>query len=137
MDIRLRIVQRYDSTRDCWEPGKDMPVGRHMHAAAVLDGLLYVIGGHTSEEAVSTRVDRFDPTRNEWESVAPLAVGRVGLAAVTAGERISVMGGDNTFYSMANNVDAYDAANNTWTPCTQMPHGLYPVGVGVLRVDDP
>ena len=51
-----------------------MPVGRGAHAAAGLDGHLYVMGGYVDKEGISSRVDRFDPTRNEWESVAPFAV---------------------------------------------------------------
>ena len=107
-----------------------------MHAAAVLDNRLYVIGGRTSEEECSSRVDRFDPTRNEWESVAPLAVERQRLAAVTAGERIYAIGGER-LGDFVTDVEAYDAASSTWTSCKPMPTAPEGVAVGVLTVDKP
>ena len=45
----LKTVQRYNPTRDCWEPVQDMPVGRWVHAAAVMGGCVYALGGRDNE----------------------------------------------------------------------------------------
>ena len=135
---KVKTVQRYEPTRDCWEPVQDMPIGRWGHAAAVLEGRLYVIGGHTSEEFFSSRVDRFDPARNEWESVARLSVGRESLVAVTAGERIYAIGGqENSRSPHSAYVEAHDAVSNSWTPCKPMPTAKWGFSAGVLTVEAP
>ncbi len=137
-DRTLKTVQRYDPTRDCWEPVKDMPVGRTTHATAVLDNHLYVIGGREGEDRCSSRVDRFDPARNEWESVAPLAVGRAMLVAVTVGDRIYAIGGmTHDYASESNEVEAYDAVSNTWTPRTPMSTARTAFAAGVVNVAEP
>ena len=54
---------------------------RFSHAAAELDGKLYVVGGFASAKWLSA-VERCDPETNEWEDLTELesAVSAPGLA---------------------------------------------------------
>ena len=50
-----------------------MAEGRRDHAAAVLGGKLYAVGGS---------VERYDPAVGAWEAVAPMAKERMKLCAI-------------------------------------------------------
>ena len=128
-----RTVERYDPTRDCWEPVPDMPLGRHSHAAAVLDDHLYVIGGSAGD---GRRVDRFDPVRSEWESVAPLLeIKRSGLAAVAAGEHLYAIGGQHTGKE-AMSMEAYDPVMNLWLMRAPMKSARMELAAAVVSIDE-
>ena len=43
----LSSGERYDPARNAWSPIASMGTVRYQHAAAAIDGLLYVIGGYT------------------------------------------------------------------------------------------
>ena len=53
-------------------------------AVAVVDGMLYVMGGADSRNRLSS-VERYDPARNEWVAMASMALntGTSSLCAVS------------------------------------------------------
>ena len=72
----LSSVERYDPALDAWEAVAPMAEGRRDHAAAVLGGKLYAVGG-----SWVSSVERYDPAVGAWEAVAPMAEERMKLCA--------------------------------------------------------
>ena len=60
---------RYDAGADSWEARAPLPLGRAAHAAAVLDGKLYVAGGIGPDPQ---RLQVYDPETDTWALKAPL-----------------------------------------------------------------
>eukprot|EP01044_Picomonas_judraskeda_P032647 COSAG03_NODE_12716_length_534_cov_1.531034_1_plen_134_part_10 len=56
--------ERYDPAADAWSPIASMGTTRVMHTAAVVDGLLYAIGGNRGSG------ERYDPAANAWSPIA-------------------------------------------------------------------
>ena len=52
-------------------------------AAAVLDGLLFVVGGKNRTDLSS--VETYDPKTQQWSEVPPMAARRVGASAAVLG----------------------------------------------------
>jgi hypothetical protein len=50
------------------------------HAAAVIDGLLYAIGGHHRPSSLSSG-ERYDPAANAWSPIASMGTARDAHAA--------------------------------------------------------
>jgi hypothetical protein len=66
----------------------DMPAARSRTAAAVVDDLIYVMGGYKLNT-----VERYDPITNLWEPVDPMPTSRGDIAAAVVKGVIYVFGG--------------------------------------------
>jgi hypothetical protein len=88
-----RAVEAYDVAGDSWITGfLPIPLTRSFSGCAVLDGLIYVMGGFDGR-VETPRVDRFDPAANHWDTVAPLPWPRQALGACEYGGKIYAVGG--------------------------------------------
>jgi N-acetylneuraminic acid mutarotase len=115
-----------------WETLPPAPTKRTEVTAAVLGGLIYVLGGF-AEPSLSTlstltitdRVEVYDPVRHEWATRAPLPVGLHHAAAGVVGNRLYVIGGYRRWFLSVwhpvASVYMYDPDKDTWTERTPMP----------------
>jgi N-acetylneuraminic acid mutarotase len=90
--------------------------GNH-HAAEVVDGKLYILGGLDSGQG---KVQIYDPATNQWSLGADMPFGAGSCASSIIGGQIYVAGGivgtaDN------NRLARYDPATNQWTELAAMP----------------
>ena len=117
-------VEAYDPVTNQWVSKPDLPVGLHHAGAAVVDGMLYIVGGFTqSDETIwqpSDRVFRFDAGRGAWEERAPLLTARGGLGVTTLrGKIFAVSGYDGKENPAA--VEVYDPGLDQWTAAASLP----------------
>jgi hypothetical protein len=120
-----------------WTPLSTMPDPRGFMAVAVLNNLIYAIGGASnpfaSNQTCYNSVTVYDPSTDTWSFAAPYPIAGFGMGAVTINGTIYVFGGTdcrNNDASLAN-AYAYDPIANSWTPVASMPNGpLTNVGVG-------
>ena len=123
---------QYDPATNTWTERAPMPEPRGGHAAAAINGKIYVVGGtrgHNDEDHTARNVLIYDPQTNSWSSGALMQVGREHLAAAAIGGKIYVVGGREThnqgqFGSTTTNfntLEAYDVATNTWQMLAPMP----------------
>jgi len=114
-----------------WTTKTDMPTGRQMATAAVVNGIIYVIGGLNFQVSVTnphlTTVEAYDPATNTWTTKAPMPGARSALQSAVVNGVIYVFGGDNAVSTGNSNafsplvtVQAYDPATNTWTTKASM-----------------
>ena len=90
------------------------------HAACILSGLIYVIGGSTSAEgSVLSSVYRFDPAANAWSVVAPMNTPRVGMSSFVLGGNLCVAGGFNGVAG-SSSVERYNVASGSWEMVSDM-----------------
>src|SRR5438067_6271696 len=101
-----------------------MPTARTGLRVAVVNGILYAIGGADNSGANLNRVEAYDPATNTWSQKAPMATARQIFAAGALNGTIYALGGvglvGNSFGALAS-VEAYDPAGNTWTPAPPLP----------------
>lgn len=110
-----------------WETMSPMPTPRAMMGTAVLDNIIYVIGGITGEMGNSVEVaanEAYDPLTNTWSVNTPMPTPRMGLVAVAFNGKIFAIGG----YNYTGNpsvvhdiVEVYDPVSDSWTPASPMP----------------
>ena len=117
-------VEVYDPVTNRWSSRPDLPMRLHHAGAAVLDGVLYVVGGFAvSDDTLwnpSDRVFRFNPADETWTERAPLPTARGGLAVTTLqGKLYAVSGYDGQRNPAA--VEIYDPARDQWTPAAPLP----------------
>mmetsp|Transcript_38032 Transcript_38032/g.88944 ORF Transcript_38032/g.88944 Transcript_38032/m.88944 type:complete len:413 (-) Transcript_38032:69-1307(-) len=131
----LDSVSRYNIERGTWEAIPPMPTARRLCAAAVLGGMLYVLGGEQEgfeaiplwySELVARRYHQlsvaecFDPFKGSWERLPNMPTARAGCAAAAQGGMLYVMGGriQETIHDV---VERFDPAVRRWERLPSMP----------------
>lgn len=98
----------YPSTENI-EKLPDMPVARYRHAAAVIDGKIYLVGGRNQDEsdpmnsdALVKQIDVYDPVEKKWSVLMNLddSYALSDNAAVAYDGKLYVMGGYNQDYEV-------------------------------------
>lgn len=98
----------YPSTEN-FEQLPDMPVKRYRHAAAVIDGKIYLVGGRNQDESnpensdeLVKQIDVYDPVENKWSVLMELpdSYALSDNAAVAYDGKLYVMGGYNKDYGV-------------------------------------
>ena len=131
-----------------WSSSTPMPSRRAEHAAAVIDGVIYLPGGLDGDGKTLDTFESYDPATDTWATLPPLPEPRdhFGLAALDG--KLYLTGGSIFFEGAVRaSTWAYDPAAATWTALAPMPaprnqHGslaidgkIYVAG-GVVRGPD-
>lgn len=83
-----------------------------MAASAVLDGVLFVMGGR-DDKIKHNSVECYFPNLNNWISLAPMTEVRVAAQACVAFKFLYVFGGSGE--KMSSTIEKYDPKTDTWT----------------------
>jgi hypothetical protein len=111
-----------------WATGTAMLTARGSFAAGVIDGKIYVFGGHDRSKTLkSTEV--FNPATNQWSYLADnnnRGTGASGLTSAVVDGKLYVFGGwgDRTSGTINFN-EMYAPDTNTWTTLTQKPTPVF------------
>lgn len=101
-----------------WSFVSPMPTPRCYGATALVDNIIYTIGGLESESPTGKIVEAYDPVADKWTNKASMPEGRFNLAAAAHEGKIYTFGGvgvtDNKLQVM-DAIDVYDIATDTWT----------------------
>jgi hypothetical protein len=126
----LATVEMYDPVAsgfggiDAWTTKTSMLTPREGVAAAVVNGRIYALGGHTTGGGPVETIEAYDPAANSWALKASMSGARSGLAAAVIDNIIYAVGGDAAVGgdpSMPlNTLEAYDSVSNAWTTKTPM-----------------
>jgi len=128
-----------------WETKSSMHFSRTGAGAAVVNGIIYVIGGsqkyNTSENGFSymciNSTEAYNPSIDIWVDKTPMPTPRDGLAIAVFQEKIYCFGGRNVSkdYSISINFnEVYDTETDSWETKTPMPTARS--GLQACEVDD-
>jgi N-acetylneuraminic acid mutarotase len=101
-----------------------MPTPRFGHAASVVDGKIYLVGGAGPGGVLITAIDVYDPITDSWTSKADIPTGRSWLAAYVVDDKIYTIGGVSGSAwagELLDTVEMYDPATDTWTTKANLP----------------
>jgi N-acetylneuraminic acid mutarotase len=103
-----------------------MLTARRFHAAAAVDGIIYVVGGTGVgwPGALLPSVEAYDPKTDTWVTKANIPTARGMLAACAVDGIIYAIGGTTSWPTRSSAVEAYDPKTNQWTTKSNMPNGL-------------
>ena len=99
---------------NAWATKAPLPVARAYSAAAVLNGLLYVVGGATDDDPATRTVHAYNPGGNSWTTKASLPAGRWAPSAGVINGVLYVAGGLDPDFKPTRTLFAYTPATNTW-----------------------
>ena len=88
----IRTVEGLDFKEEKWYPLAEMPSRRCRCGVAVLNGLVYAVGGFNGSLRVRT-VEVYDPGRDMWTSVPSMEARRSTLGVAVLNGLIYAVGG--------------------------------------------
>ncbi|NXX97233.1 KLH33 protein, partial [Centropus bengalensis] len=99
---------------------------RFRHAVAVVDNVLYILGGKRYYGVRDTlaSVYRYQPMDDSWQRLASMACARSYFAAAALGGFIYALGGCSGERYCTDTVECYDVAEDTWRRCQPLPMAL-------------
>ena len=122
----LTKVEIYHPETDTWSEGPDLTMPHDYPAVAVLDDIIYVLGGHHPDATQGgpktdpgfNYCERLDLKKGKWEAIAPLAIPRFALSAVVMGGKIHAMGGvafRPEGFDNFTTIEIYDPTTQEWS----------------------
>ncbi len=125
----------YDTSTDTWSFKSPIPTPRADSRGAVVNGILYVMGGFldSNGRAVTTN-EAYDPATDTWSEKAPMTVPDRSGAAAAINDIIYLVGGSNNNNDCLalSTAQAYDTATDTWASIAPMPTARFALGAGVV-----
>ncbi|KAH1017837.1 hypothetical protein HUJ05_008431 [Dendroctonus ponderosae] len=117
-------VDRYNPILDEWMPCHPMSCPRNRVGVAVMDGLLYAVGGgectkyHNSVECSGLKFASvpysYDPEMDKWTVVKPMHYARLAVGVAVVNRLLYAIGGfDGTIRHCS--VECYHPENDEWT----------------------
>lgn len=128
------LVEVYDPANNTWAAGVALPTARRAPVAAVVNGVIYVIGGHIPGAPGDTSlVEAFDTGTSQWSTKAAMPTPRHSAAAAVVGGQICVFGGVSTIFDIST-TECYDPVANSWSapPPPAMPTSRRLLGADAL-----
>ncbi|NXW81929.1 KLH18 protein, partial [Alopecoenas beccarii] len=127
----LNVVEVFDPIANRWEKCQPMATARSRVGVAVLNGLLYAIGGYDGQLRLST-VEVYNPETDSWSKVESMNSKRSAMGTVVLDGQIYVCGGYDGNSSL-NSVESYSPETNKWTVVTPMSSNRSAAGVTVFE----
>jgi kelch-like protein 10 len=111
----------FNAVAKTWREVSPMHENRSALSVAVLDGLVYAIGGYNGRRYLSIveSAERYDYRTNRWTMIAPMNEKRIRASATTLNGKIYIVGGFNGQNYM-NSAEVYDPEVNQWTLIASM-----------------
>ena len=96
-----------------------MPTPRSCLGAAVLDGVVYVVGGEHYSVPLKT-AEAFDTASRTWRTLSPTNIARSDVAVAACAGKVYAIGGRAPGLKCLSSVEAFDPARNTWSLVANM-----------------
>jgi len=119
-----------------WVTRAPMPTPRQEIYPAILDNLIYFVGGFDSRIQTSAVTEVYDPATGTWFSAADLPEARHHITLAPLDGKMYAIGGfivDVNTWSVMSDVFEYNPSTDTWTSRTSIP---LPSGEHVAAVVD-
>ncbi|MCI4376962.1 hypothetical protein PGIGA_G00197720 [Pangasianodon gigas] len=127
----LSCVERFDSFSQFWTTVSSLHQARSGLGVAVLDGMIYVIGGE-KDSMIFDCMERYDPVTKQWAAVASLNFPRCGVGVCPCHGALYALGGW-IGSEIGKTMERYDPEENKWEVIESMPVPRYYFGCCELQ----
>ena len=109
-----------------WTSMQASSTAREYAAVAVLNGLLYVVGGQRTDAGiipgpVTSVVEVYDPQTDTWSAAPSMPTARMGLVAAAVDGKLYAIGGSIDGHGAeTGTVEEFDPVSQTWTTRASM-----------------
>jgi N-acetylneuraminic acid mutarotase len=120
----------YDPVTDQWSARAARPTYRAHFASAVVNGLLYVMGGYGRVDngpgifdgELKSHVEIYDPATDRWSTGAPLPTALAHGQACVFSNQLYVFGGGSISGAWERSILTYNTTSSSWSAKSPMPN---------------
>ncbi|XP_045213681.1 kelch-like protein 2 [Mercenaria mercenaria] len=127
----IRSVECFDFKEERWFQLAEMPSRRCRCGVALINGLVYAVGGFNGSLRVRT-VDMYDPLKDVWTACPSMEARRSTLGVAVLNDLIYAVGGFDGASGL-NSAECFDVRCGEWRMIAPMSTRRSSVGVGVLN----
>ncbi|XP_057950001.1 F-box/kelch-repeat protein At1g30090 isoform X2 [Malania oleifera] len=114
VDCPLDLVLKYEMQKNRWTVMNQMITARSSFASGVIDGMIYVAGGNSSDLFELNSAEVLDPIKGTWRPIASMGTNMASYdAAVLNGKLLVTEGWLWPFY-VSPRGQVYDPQTNNW-----------------------
>lgn len=129
----FNVNEIYDTTTNSWSTAAPMPTPRWLGATAVVNNILYAIGGANADGSTTfSAVEAYDPKTSTWSTKAPMPFGADSIYATVDSGIIYVIGGFAPGSGRLASVLAYNPSANSWSTLAPLNLGKSQSAVGTF-----
>ena len=126
--VTVPQTEVYQPASGTWSQAPSMPDPYAAGGVAVLNGLIYVIGGCDAENCGHTEVQIFDPATDTWTLGTPYPEPIAWESCGAVAGKIYCAGGVTDDTTSTTDAFSYDPATGAWTRIAAMPADLWGSG---------
>lgn len=127
----VRTVEKYNPTSNTWCEVSPMSTTRRGLGAAILDSILYVVGGSDGIAALN-QVEQYDPCSDKWTPAASMIEHRSSVGVGVLDGLLYAVGGYNGQVTI-NTVERYNPRTEEWNMVAEMNTARSMLGVASLN----
>lgn len=124
-------VDKYDPVKDQWRACSPMSTPRNRVGVAVMDGLLYAVGGSEGPKYHNT-VECYDPDLDRWVQIKPMHQKRLAVGVAVVNRLLYAIGGYDGEVRHKSG-ECYYPENNEWNMISEM--AIAKSGSGVAAIN--
>ncbi|GFS43134.1 galactose oxidase/kelch repeat superfamily protein [Actinidia rufa] len=114
VDCPLNLVLKYEMRKNRWTVMTKMNMGRLFFASGVIDGMIYVAGGNSTDIFELDSAEVFDPDKGTWRQISSMGTNMASYdAAVLNGKLLVTEGWFWPFYVPPRG-QVYDPKTDNW-----------------------
>lgn len=114
---KISGVYEYSIIDDTWKKLKNMITPGWNLNLAVIDGIIYAIGG----DPFRNRIESYDVHKNEWKKLKPMPTPRQHSNCCVVNGKIYVIGGLTSWTNNSDKNEMYDPKTNAWQSLSPLP----------------
>ncbi|AGU99822.1 m140R [Myxoma virus] len=130
-DITSSPVELYSPVDDMWTTVSYLPTHRQFFSVAVMDFVVYVVGGLQDSVSIAS-VSGYHIKTNEWKEYPPLKSPRHGCALVVLRDKLVAIGGKGR-NDYLKDVDYWRPTYATWRKLCSLHEARTNIGAAVVR----
>ncbi|XP_077988448.1 kelch-like protein 26 [Glandiceps talaboti] len=139
IDSPVMKLSLFDPMENKWSTLTSLPHPRNHHAAQVVDGYLYVIGGSgpaTKDDSLMSPTStnyRYDIANDKWDEMSPMKISRIFFQVTVLFGQLYVVGGQDSKGRILSSVERYDPVTNSWRYVASLSSARYSVSLASHR----
>ncbi|KAJ8631443.1 hypothetical protein MRB53_024766 [Persea americana] len=114
MDCPLDLVVKYEMHKNRWTVMNKMINARSFFASAVIDGLVYVAGGNSTDLFELNSAEVFDPVKGSWHPIANMGTHMASYDSAVLDGKLFVTEGWVWPFAFSPRGQVYDPKANSW-----------------------
>ncbi|XP_010247992.1 PREDICTED: F-box/kelch-repeat protein At1g30090 [Nelumbo nucifera] len=114
MDCPFDLVLKYEIQRNRWTVMNKMLTARSFFASGVIDGMVYVAGGNSTDLFELDSAEVLDPVKGNWHPVASMSINMVSYDAAVLNDKLFVTEGWVWPFLFSPRGQVYDPRSDKW-----------------------